>query len=232
MIDTATQLPSGLDAFTRHLEDPSLSIEERRSILRIAENLSRPQDSFGPRASNQGWEETLYRVIATTTISATSSETIMVPDFTLPANYLVAGRTLKYTLIGDYSTVITTPGTYIFKLRYGGVAGTTLVTSGAFAPDPTAASTTVPFVLEYFLTMRSDGTSGSAFVQGRLMMSDYDDASVTTIVGNLNMQFIPTSAPAAVTINTTTANALSPTSTASVTTGSLRTNIAFLETLN
>jgi len=229
-------LPSGLDAFTRHLEDPSLTHDERARILRIAENLTRSNDEhnlhFGPRASMQTWEETLYRITATTTISGTTTETIMVPDYPLPAGYLTAGRYLKYTLLGDYSTAITTPGTLTFRLRYGGVAGTVLAVSGAFAPDPTAASTTVPFIVEWFIACRADGASGSLFVQGRMMLSDYDDASATTVVGNLNMQFVPVSAPAAVTVNTTTANALSPTSAASVTTGSLRTNMAMLEVLN
>jgi hypothetical protein len=87
-------------------------------------------------------------------------------------------------------------------------------------------------MIQWWVTMRADGTSGSAFAMGNLAMTDVDDASATTIVGNLNMQMIPTSSPAAVTINTTTANALSPTSQASVTTGSSRTRMAFLEALN
>jgi hypothetical protein len=231
-IAVESRLPSGIEQLTRYMEDPTVSAEDRAALLRIAENLSRPSDPFEPRGSNNSWQETLYRVTATTTISGTTTETIMVPDFTLPANYLVSGRCLRYTLIGDYSTAITTPGTWTWRLRYGGVGGTVLAVSGAYAPDPTAASTTVPWMVEWYLTMRADGASGSAFVQGRLIVTDFDDASVTTLINNLNMLMIPTSAPAAVTINTTTANALSPTNQSNVTTGSLRTNLAFLEALN
>lgn len=191
---------------------------------------------FGRRGSVQGWEETLYAPTADgAQILNSTSETIMVPDFTLPANYMVQGRMLKYTLFFDNSTVITTPGTITLKLRWGGVAGTTLATSGAYAPDPTAASTTVSGYVEWYLIARAaPGATASSFTMGRMWLNDYDDASATTIIGNLNMHVIPASAPAAVNIASNAANALTPTCTFSVATATtqLTTHLALLESLN
>jgi hypothetical protein len=58
---------------------------------------------------------------------------------------------------------------------------------------------------------RAAGTAAASVAFGKLNMSNYDDATATTLQGNANMMVIPTNAPATVNINTTTANALSPT---------------------
>ncbi len=203
----------------------------QRDILRH----NRGQLAFEARASMQSWEELIYATIADgAQVLNTTTETIMVPDFTLPANYLYPGRALKYTILGDVSTVITTPGTITAALRYGGVAGTALATSGAFAPDPTAASTNQTCMFEFFTVARAAGSSAASFTIGRAVWGDYDDASATTIVGNLNMTMIPATGPAAVNINTTAANALSPTIKFSVSTATTQftAHIALLEALS
>jgi len=224
---TASKLPRGVEALLQYMEDPTLDREQVDSLFRIAEALTKESHPFEPRGSRNSWVELIYSANAVTTISATTTETIMVPDFQLAANYLVAGRCLRYTLIGDMSSAITTPGTWTQRLRYGGVGGTIVGVGNAYTPDTTAAATTVPFIVEWWLIVRSDGASGSVWCQGRQMTGD--QAATTTA---LDTMLMPGSAPAAVTINTTTANALSPTSAASLTTGSLRTNMAFLEALN
>jgi hypothetical protein len=204
----------------------------------VRENLERSRRAFAPfapRNSAQTWRETLYATIADgAQVLNTVTETILVPNFTLPANYLYPGRVLKYTLWIDNSTVITTPGTITHRLRYGGVAGTSLAASGAYAPDPTAASTTVSGYIEYYFVCRAVGTAAASFTMGRMWLSDNDDATATTVVGNLNMHVIPSSAPAAVNIDTTAANALSPTVTHSVATATTQTtcHIAILESLS
>jgi hypothetical protein len=224
---TASKLPVGVEALLRYIEDESLTGEERARVMSMAENLAVQSHPFEPRGSRNSWVELIYSVTSTTTISATATETIMVPDFPLAANYLSAGRCVRWTLIGDMSSAITTPGTWTQRLRYGGVGGTIVGVGNAFAPDTVAAATTVPFVVEWWLNVRADGTSGSVWCQGRQMIADY-----SATVASLNSQFMPASAPAAVTVNTTVAGALSPTSQASLTTGSLRTYMAFLEVLN
>jgi hypothetical protein len=227
-----TAVQRGTDAALRAVDaPPSLdSIQRYLDLSRAAEGdptsgvLRQP-----PRASMQSWRETLYTVIADGTAVTAAAATILVPDFTLPANYLYPGRTLKYTLFGRTSSVITTPGTFVMSLRLG-VGGTVMATSGAWAPDPTAASTNIAWWVEYYTVCRSVGSSGTCFTMGRMSLGDYDDATVTTIVGNLNMTQFP-DVPATATVNTTIANAWSPCITPSLTTSSTTCHIAVLEAL-
>ena len=105
-----------------------------------------------------------------------------------------------------------------------------LATSGALAPDPTAASTAVPWKMELWTVCRSIGTAGALFTMGDINHSDIDDATVATIKADLDADLFPASA-AAVAVNTTTSAALSPCVTPSVTTGSITAHIAILEAL-
>jgi hypothetical protein len=190
--------------------------------------------------SDVKWRDVLTpaRVLAAngTQVIATTSETIMCPDFTFAADAMEVGDVYKYTLFGDMSTVITTPGTVTFRLRWGGVGGTSLAASGAFAPDPTAASTDVTYCVEWYVVCMSVGATGALKAVGKIEWNDYDDASAATIVGNLNMRLAPTSAlaDAGTTVDTTTAKALSPTVQFSVTTATtqLTNHLAILESLN
>ena len=189
--------------------------------------------------SSVGWRDMLTprRVLAAsgTQISNTTSETILCPDFTFAADYFEVGDAFKYMILFEQSSVITTPGTQTYRLRYGGVAGTAMATSGAFAPDPTAAATSLSMALEFWFVCRSVGSAGSFMTMGRYTPNDHDDASATTLKGNLDMQMIPTSAPAAVgSLDTTTAKAISPTYTSSVNTSGTNAtaHIAILESLN
>lgn len=207
---------------------------EARQALRDMTR-ARELGAAAPRLSNQIWEETLRSSIADgTAVATTTSETIMVPDFTLPADYMSTRRTLRYTLWGKLSTVITTPGTVTHRLRWGGVAGTVLAASGAYAPGPGSASTDFTFCVEWTLISRAEGASGSFICFGQRILGDFDSTSSATIVGNLNMWLMPASAPAAVTVDTTTAKALSPTVQFSVNTAGTTTTTmsAILESLN
>jgi len=217
--------------------------EERARLLVIAGNLERGwairQDALErltvpelPRGSMQSWRESLYATVADGTAITAAAETIMVPDFTLPANYLYPGRVLKYTIFGKVSTAITTPGTITVRLRYGGVGGTELAASGAYAPDPTAALTNGTCWIEFYMVCRAVGTAAASLTFGRMEFADYDDASAATLKGNLDMAVIPTTGAATVNINTTTANALSPTFTQTVATGSFTAMLAVLESLS
>jgi len=200
----------------------------------IKYNLERGAEDgpFGPRASGLGWEEVIYTPNADGTAITASAETILIPDFSIPASYLTVGKVLKYTLMGRQSTAITTPGTITHRLRWGGVAGVSLVASGAFAPDPTAAATNLTWMIEYWLQCRTVGATGTAMSFARIEWSDYDDATTATIVGNLNMRMAPTSAPAVATIDTTIDKLLSVTYQSSVTTGSVQAHFAILEACN
>ena len=217
----------------------SLSENERSSIDAIVGNLERGwtySKGMEPRASLQGWSEVLMSTISDgTQVLNTVTETIMVPNFQLGANYLRPGSLLKWTVLFDLSTVITTPGTITFRLRHGinaaPASNTALATSGAFAPDPDAASANVTGMLEYWMVCRGNGAAASSYTMGRVQWNDYDDATVTSIIGNLNMEMIPVSAPAAVNIDTTVANFTQPSVTFSVATATtqLTSHIAMLE---
>ncbi len=90
-------------------------------------------------AGVQGWEETLESITADgTQISNSTTETIVCPDFNIPAYYMAPGRTLRITAFGVMSNVVTTPGTLTMWVRWGGVAGTVLVVSAAQGLSTTA----------------------------------------------------------------------------------------------
>ncbi len=215
--------------------------EERERLEAIARNLEAGwtlrQDalekltvSVAPRASMQSWRECLYATIADGAALTAAAEALHVPDFTFPANFMYPGRVLKYTLFGKMSSVITTPGTFTNRLRWGGLAGTVIVASAAYAPDPTAASANVAWQVEFWMVCRSIGTAGTALAFGRMDMDDYDDATVATLKAGLDMRVFP-DANAAVTIDTTTAKALSPTYQPSLATASSTCMIAILEAI-
>jgi hypothetical protein len=207
-------------------------------IKRNLDKATEVKGPFEPRNSLQTWEETLYAPLADgATYTTPAAEATIFPIFTLPANYLYPGRLLKWTVMGRLSSAITTPGTFIWKLSYSatGLGAVAVATTGAFAPDPTAAATTLPWMYEAWMICRSIGTSGTGFGWIRLELGgDYDDASATTLKGNLDMTLggsAGVGAPATVAIDTTVARALNPTYTPSVTTASMTGHVGFLEAI-
>lgn len=221
------------------------SPEERSRLVSIASNLERGwairQDalermtvSAAPRASMQSWRETLMATIASdTAVTTPASETALSPGFTFPANYFYPGRVIKMTMWGMQSTAITTPGTFIVKLRagVGGITGTTLATSGTYAPDPTASSTQVTTYIEFYTTVRASGTAAATLTCGRMFLNDIDDATTATLKAALDMHTIPPSAPSTVNIDTTATNTWSATLTPNVTTGSYTNLMTIIEAL-
>lgn len=189
----------------------------------------------GPRNVRQVWESLLYCPTSDGATATAAAEALMVPDYTFPANAVTAGMAFKYTVWFRLSTAITTPGTTTLRLRWGGLAGVVLAASPAFAPDPTAAATSLACFVQYYLVCRTDGTAGTMFAMGQWSGTDFDDASATTVVGNLNSLTYGSAGsgvPAAVAVDTTTAKALSITYQPSVATASMTAHMAFLESLN
>jgi hypothetical protein len=183
----------------------------------------------------QTWRQTLYTTIADGATITAAAETALVPDYTLQAGFLYPGALLKYTLFGRMSSAITTPGTFTWRLRWGGVGGVALAASGAIAPDPTAASTNVAWFAEFYVQCRSVGTTGSAMCWGRMWQNDIDDgaAAVANLTAALNnQQAVFPDAAAVATIDTTTAKAITPTVQPSLNTGSVTCHHAFLESLS
>lgn len=209
----------------------------------ITETLERSAAAYwgdipSPQGSGVTWRDMLTprRVIAAdgTQVLNTVTETIMLPDFTFAADYMEVGDGFKYTLLGDFSGQAAA-NTKTVRLRWGGVGGTSMAASGAFAFDPTASSTTLSEMFEFWIVARSLGTAGSIFVMGRATWADFDDASATTLKSNLDMLMIPVSAPAATgSLDTTTAKAISPTITFSSATATIQytNHIGVLESID
>src|SRR4051812_16890819 len=108
--------------------------------------------------SRQFWTETVAWATASgTPVANTSSETILFPNVTIPANYMQDGRTIRLRVFGQYSTTATP--TMIFSVRWGGVAGTVLCKTAAITtPSGVTAAT---FDLDIIMTTRSNGSSGT-----------------------------------------------------------------------
>jgi hypothetical protein len=83
--------------------------------------------------------------------------------FTLPANALAIGKVLKIEAAGKMSSVITTPGTMRFDVRFGAIL---VFDSLAALLDTAAAHTNVGWWLEIMLTCRAIGGTTSANFMG------------------------------------------------------------------
>ena len=130
--------------------------------------------------SRQFWNEGIFWAVASGTAVATSvTETILFPNQTLPANYLQDGRALRLRIYGAYGTT-TGSNTMTFGVRWGGVAGTVLASSGATVLSASfggGASMTAIFSANMIIQTRSNGSTGTLFTNGDLT---YYSATVPT----------------------------------------------------
>lgn len=150
----------------------------------------------------------------------TTSETIMCSDFTFAASdpRIYQGAAFNIRSWFDVSNVVTTPGTLTIRVRWGGVAGTVLASSGAIALSTTARSNYSGSV-DIDLVVRSIGSAGSMFCQGRLFLNDVPVAADSLPQGIYTMGSAGANVPAVVgSLDTTTAKALSLTAQFSVST--------------
>ena len=112
--------------------------------------------------------------------------------------------------------------------RYGRGYG---LTSGAFRSRSDSGSDRSNLHVGILDDDPLSGTAGTNVRLGPIEWSDYDDASATTLQGNLNMRLAPTATPATVAVDTTVARSLTPTYTSSVSTASMTAHAAFLEAI-
>lgn len=118
--------------------------------------------------SRQYWEESLAWATASgTAIASSTTETILFPNITIPANYMQDGRTLKLTAFGGYGTTGTP--TLRFAIRWGGVSGTVLASQAANVTTSgvgSGASMTAVWTVEAYIQTRANGASGSLMTNG------------------------------------------------------------------
>lgn len=155
-----------------------------------------------------------------TQILNSTAEAIIAPDFTFSAydNRVYQGAAFNVRCWFDVSNVVTTPGTLTIRLRWGGVAGTVLATTGALVLSSTAR-TTYSGSLDCDLVFRSIGSAGSAFAMGIVTLNDTPVAADSAPQGIYTMSAGGANVPAVVSsLDTTTAKALSVTAQFSVNT--------------
>ena len=151
--------------------------------------------------SRQFWSETIAWATADgAAVANTTTETIIFPNVTLPANYMADGRVLRLRAFGKLSTTATP--TIIFAIRWGGVSGTLLATTEAITCASGAANT--GWSLEAIIQTRANGATGSLFVMGDVMVNLTASTQTSGTFGASGFD-----APAAVTVDLTADTALS-----------------------
>lgn len=158
--------------------------------------------------SRQFWSEPLSWATADgTAVANTTTETIIFPDVTVPANYMQDGRVLRVTVRGRFSTTATP--TIRFRARWGGVSGTVIWDSGTIT---TTTVTAALFGLELLIQTRSNGATGTVFVIGDAEVGSAAAPTVASATGAPARGFFGSAGddtPAAVTVNLTADTALS-----------------------
>lgn len=164
--------------------------------------------------SRQFWAEALAWATADgTAVNTTTTETIIFPNVTIPANYMQDGRLIEIKARGRWGNVITAVPTFTWAIRWGGVSGTVLATSGAIV-SPAAATTAAQWVMEATLQTRSNGSAGTIFTQGTITMMEDTVATFGTVANYGLVQPMASAGvitPAAVTVDLTADTALSVT---------------------
>lgn len=117
--------------------------------------------------SRQYWSETLgWSTNDGGAVANTVTETIIVPNVTIPGNYLQDGRTLRAKVFGKYSTTGTP--TLTFKVRWGGTSGTVIATTAAITTP--SSVTNALFDIELLITTRSNGSAGTVMANGEVTL--------------------------------------------------------------
>jgi len=162
--------------------------------------------------SRQYWSEALSWATADgTAVNTTTTETIIFPNVTIPANFMQDGRVLRLTARGRWGNVITAVPTFTWAIRWGGVSGTVLATSGAII-SPAAATTAAQWLMEATLQTRSNGATGTVFTMGTITMMEDTVATFGTVANYGLVQPMASAGvitPAAVTVDLTADTALS-----------------------
>lgn len=120
-----------------------------------------------------------------------------VGTLTLPANFLVAGKTIRVTVRG-YVTTAATSNTCTFRAKLGSVA---VITSAASAP--TTGQSNRSWFATFDMTCRTTGATGTVYGQGSIV--NLIGTSFTSIATTKMLEFSSTSAAV---VDTTSSNAI------------------------
>lgn len=122
--------------------------------------------------SRQYWSETVsWATAAGTAIATSTTETILFPNVTIPANFMQDGRCLR--LRGFFAYGTTSTPTIVFAIRWGGVSGTVLAKTAANTLTSGVgggASMTAIGSFEVIIQTRSNGSSGTLMTNGEFTL--------------------------------------------------------------
>ncbi len=122
--------------------------------------------------SRQFWVEGLVAATGSgTAVANTTTETILIPNVTIPANFMQDARVLRLRMFGGYGTTATP--TVTFSIRWGGVSGTVLAKTGAMVTTSGTgggASMTALWELEAYIQIRTNGSSGTVMTNGDVIL--------------------------------------------------------------
>jgi hypothetical protein len=128
--------------------------------------------------------------------STTLTDVSPTPQITIAANSLFVGQRLRVKGYGIFSNTATP--TLLLGIYYGGVAGTALAATGA--TTTTTGATSWPFDIELDILVKSVGATGSVWCNGKVNLG--------TSLSAMTPIWLPSTQTQPITINTTTANAL------------------------
>lgn len=191
--------------------------------------------------SRQNWsEQMLTSQSAGTAIATSTTETILIPNTTIPANFMSGDRTVRVRAYGAYGTTATPALT--FALRWGGVSGTVIAKTGAMVTTSGVgggASMTATWSLEATIQVRSSGSAGTLFTMGDVILHTSTLGTAGTVTNYGMPQMLCSGAtggttPVAVTCDLTADTALSLTALwgTSNAANSIRCDIFTVESLN
>lgn len=146
--------------------------------------------SIGGAIFTQTADATVTNSVAETSIIGTGVGTT-----TLPANFFVAGKTIRLRIGGIYSTPALATPSIVIKVKYGATVLATVTTSSLLS-----GATNLEFDGEISITCRSTGATGTVMAHGDIEYS-------TGLAGTISVDPL-NNAGATTTINTTTSNAL------------------------
>lgn len=147
--------------------------------------------------SRQFWAELIaWTVVDGTAVANTTTETIIFPNVNIPGNYMQDGRTIRMTSAGKLSTTATP--TMTWAIRWGGVGGTLIATTEAITMG--SGVTNVNWWLDAIIVTRTNGSTGTVLVMGFLAVHTAAGTVLTNVFGVSGFD-----APAAVTVDLTTA---------------------------
>jgi hypothetical protein len=117
------------------------------------------------KASRQFWMECIAWATADgTAVASSTTETILFPNITIPANYMQDGRGLRLRVAGKYSTLGSGTVSHVYTLRWGGVAGTILTKTGTITL--LISMTNAYFDMDIMIQTRSNGSAGTLLADG------------------------------------------------------------------